>query len=139
MVDFQAENDQNGRWDHIIAIETAGGSEISRGALQNQWSSLQDHLKSCIVFGCGWEDEEDYRCGWGGEDGDRAIGSPTVLLLEFSLQIYINPYSPYLLTKDVELIYSHIMKNQVKCMKTFEEYFIPLSFKSGGFNPNYLR
>lgn len=37
-----------------------------------------------------------------------------------SLQIYIGEFAPTLLKKDVELIFRHIMRNQIVCDKTLE-------------------
>lgn len=41
--------------------------------------------------------------------------------------------------KEVEIVFNHIMRNQMICMKNFQEYFIPLGYKGGRMNPNYVR
>ena len=54
--------------------------------------------------------------------------------------MYLNPFSPHLLRKDVEIVLSHIIRNEQKCDKTFKEYFIPVGYKGrSGLNPNMTR
>jgi hypothetical protein len=44
-----------------------------------------------------------------------------------------------MILQEVQIVFQHMMRNQVFCPKTFQEYFIPLGYKSTKMNPNFVR